>query len=93
MLAKCATEVKRNTERTKGTLVANLRLSKRFNLGKGTALEGIFEAFNVFDRANFTGIDGVFGPGAFPSTPRTTYAQYTTAAAPRQLQLAARFIF
>jgi hypothetical protein len=91
--ANPATEVKRNSERVRGVLNANLRVSKRFNLGKGTALEGIFEAFNVFDRANFTGIDGVFGPGAFPSTPRTTYAQYTTASAPRQLQLAARFIF
>jgi hypothetical protein len=65
--ANPATEVTRNSERVRGVLHANLRLSKRFNLGKGTALEGIFEAFNVFDRANFTGIDGVFGPGAFPA--------------------------
>jgi hypothetical protein len=91
--ANPATEISRNSERQRGILNVNLRLSKRFNLGKGTALEGIFEAFNVFDRANFTTIDGVFGPGAFPSAPRTTYAQYTSAAAPRQLQLAARFVF
>jgi hypothetical protein len=91
--ANPATEVGRNSERTKGALNVNTRVSKRFNLGKGAAIEGIFEAFNLFDRANFTGIDGVFGPGVFPSAPRTTYAQYTSAAAPRQLQLAARLIF
>lgn len=88
-----ATEVRRNTERARGTLVANARVSKRVNLGKGTTVEAIFEVFNLFDRANFGGIDGVFGPGAFPGTPRPTYAQYTTAAAPRQIQLAARFAF
>lgn len=88
-----ATELRRNTERLRGILNANMRVSKRFNLGKGTAVEGIFEAFNLFDRANFGTIDNTFGPGAFPSAPRATYGQYTTAAAPRQLQLAARFVF
>jgi hypothetical protein len=91
--ANPATEVKRNSERMRGTLVANARVSKRFEFGKGTALEGIFEVFNLFDRANFTAIDGVFGPGAFPAAPRPTFGQYTTAAAPRQIQLAARFVF
>ena len=90
-----ATEIGRNTGLTTGTLNVNARLSKRFKLSNDMAIEGIFEVFNLFDRPAFSNltIDNNFGPGVYPTNPVATYGQYTTAGAPRQMQLAARFIF
>lgn len=88
-----STEVRRNTERMRGTLIVNARLSKRFRIRNGASIEGIVEAFNLFDRANFLTIENTFGTGAFPTSPSATYGQYTTARDPRQVQLAARLIF
>jgi hypothetical protein len=93
------TELPRNSERMRGTFSVDLRLSKRFKLSNDFAIEGIVEAFNIFDRANFGSVDTVdvidtnFGPGAFPNVPRATYGQYTQALNPRQVQLAAKVIF
>lgn len=41
-----------------------IRLSRRFRLGGSRALEAIIEAFNLFDRTNFSQINNVFGRGA-----------------------------
>jgi hypothetical protein len=57
------------------------------------------EAFNLFDRVNYSEVNNVFGPGAFPGNPqrdasgRVTYGRYTRAYAPRQVQLALRLTF
>ena len=88
-----STEVRRNSERLRGTFIVNARVSKRFRIRNGASIEGIVEAFNLFDRANFLTIENTFGAGVFPTSPSATYGQYLTARDPRQIQLAARLIF
>jgi hypothetical protein len=94
-----ASRVGRNRERLAGTATVDARLSRAFGLSRGMALEVIVEGFNLLDRVNYTELNNVFGPGAFPDHPQTdaagrvTYGRYTKASAPRQVQLAARLTF
>jgi hypothetical protein len=94
-----ASRVGRNHERLAGTATVDARLSRLFGLSRGTSLEVIVEGFNLFDRVNYTEVNNVFGPGAFPDHPQTdaagrvTYGRYVKAAAPRQVQVAARLTF
>ena len=59
----------------------------------------IAEAFNLFDRTNFSEINNIFGRGAFPNQPQTdaqgrvTYGLYEQALPPRQVQLALKLSF
>ncbi|HEX6739674.1 MAG TPA: hypothetical protein VF310_15445 [Vicinamibacteria bacterium] len=91
--------VGRNSETTADQFTVDVRLSKKMGLGGGAAVEAIAEAFNVFDRVNFSEINDVFGPGAFPNQPlrdargRVIYGLYNKALAPRQIQLALRLSF
>ena len=62
----------------------NLRLSKRFRFAQRRALLLQLEAFNLFNRTNYGGVNMTWGTGA---DPRDTYGEYTSANAPRQLQL------
>jgi hypothetical protein len=97
--ANPASSVGRNAETMSGQFIVDLRLSKKFNLGGGAALEAIAEAFNLFDRTNFSEINNIFGRGAFPSQPQTdaqgrvTYGLYEQALPPRQIQLALKVSF
>jgi hypothetical protein len=94
-----ASSVGRNAETMSGQFNVDLRLSKRFKLGGGAALDAIVEAFNLFDRTNFSEINNIFGRGAFPDQPQTdaqgrvTYGQYEQALPPRQVQLALKLSF
>jgi hypothetical protein len=94
-----STSVGRNTETMKGQFNVDARLSRRFKLGPRVALEGIVEAFNLFDRTNFSEINNIFGRGAFPGDPqrdaqgRVTYGLYEQALPPRQIQLAVKMSF
>jgi hypothetical protein len=71
----------------------DLRVSRRFALSGGVSVEPMFEVFNLFNRANFTEINNVFGVGAYPQAPLATYGQFLRAAPPRQAQIAARILF
>ena len=51
------------------------------------------EAFNLFDRVNYSEINNVFGTGTFPDNPLPTYGRYEQALPPRQIQLAAKVSF
>jgi len=94
-----ASSVSRNSETMDKQIIVDLRLSKRIKLGSRFSVELIAEAFNLFDRANFSEINGIFGRGAFPNAPQTdvqgrvTYGLYEQALAPRQVQLAAKLNF
>ncbi|HEY7516540.1 MAG TPA: TonB-dependent receptor, partial [Vicinamibacteria bacterium] len=94
-----ASRVVRNAERLPATATVDARLSRRFGVGRGAAVEVLVEAFNLFDRVNYSEVQNVFGTGPFPGEPqrdssgRVTYGRYTKALAPRQVQLAARFTF
>ncbi len=75
------------------------RLSKRFALPAGASLVALVEAFNLFDRTNFSEVNNIFGRGAFPGEPqrdaegRVTFGLFEQAAPPRQVQLAVRVSF
>jgi hypothetical protein len=90
--------VGRNSEHMDEQVVVDLRVSKKIRL-REMAVEGIFEVFNLFNRANFSEINNIFGSGAFPAQPltdaqgRVTYGNYEQALPPRQVQLAIRFSF
>jgi hypothetical protein len=77
----------------------DVRLARTFALPRGARVEVLAEAFNLFDRVNYSDVNNVFGPGAFPDQPlvdsagRVTYGRYTKAYPPRQVQLAARVSF
>ena len=74
------------------------RLSKRFTM-RGATLVALVEAFNLFDRANFSEVNNIFGRGAFPGEPqrdeqgRVTFGRFEQALPPRQVQLALRVSF
>ncbi len=83
--------------RDAGTLPAqatlDVRVSRRFALRGRTKLELLVEAFNLFNRANFTDINNIFGTGTYPANPLPTYGQFQKAGPGRQVQLALRFSF
>jgi hypothetical protein len=94
-----ASRVGRNRELMPTTASVDARVSRRFRLPRKAEVEVLVDAFNLLDRANFSDVNNVFGPGAFPTDPQrdaagqVTYGRYTKAYAPRQLQLAARLSF
>jgi carboxypeptidase family protein/TonB-dependent receptor-like protein len=94
-----ASSVARNSGTMASQFICDLRLSKRFRFGKSAAFEVLVEAFNVFNRTNFSEINNIFGRGAFPNDPqkdaqgRVTYGLYEQALAPRQVQLGAKISF
>jgi len=89
----------RNQELTPDFASVDLRLARRVALSRRVTLELLAEAFNLLDRANFSDVNNVFGPGSYPSAPqldpqgRASYGLATKAYAPRQVQLAARLSF
>jgi hypothetical protein len=93
------TAVGRNSQTTSAQYNVDVRLSKKVGLGGARFLEAIAEGFNVFDRVNYSEVNNVFGPGAFPQSPqrdaqgRVTYGLDQKALAPRQLQLALKLVF
>ncbi len=68
----------------------NLRMSRKLRFGGRRALLLQFEAFNLFNRTNYSGINMTWGTTL---EPRSTYGTFTSASAPRQLQLGVKFEF
>jgi hypothetical protein len=87
-----SSSVQRNAGRLPTEATVDLRVSRRFSKNE-VVVEPIFEVFNLFNRANFTDVNNVFGTGAYPSAPLPTYGQFVRAAAPRQAQLGIRLTF
>jgi outer membrane receptor protein involved in Fe transport len=97
--ADAGSRVPRNSELTPDYASVDLRLSRRVSIGRRGSLDLIAEAFNLLDRTNFSEVNNVFGPGAYPAAPqrdpqgRASFGLPTKAYAPRQVQLAARLSF
>ena len=91
--ADITTSVRRNSETMKGQFIVDTRLSKRFSFAGGHAFDAIIDVFNLLNRTNYTEINNIFGAGAFPTNPVSTYGQYTEALPGRQIQLAAKVTF
>jgi hypothetical protein len=93
------TSVGRNSETTPAQLILDARIARRVAVRGRTAIEVIVEAFNLFNRSNFSEVNNIFGSGPFPSAPardaqgRVTYGVFEQALPPRQIQLALRFTF
>jgi hypothetical protein len=91
--------VGRNSETMEKQVTLDVRVSKSFPLQGRATVEGIFEVFNLLNRANFSEINNIFGSGAFPDSPQTdslgrvTYGRYEQALPPRQVQLAVKVTF
>ncbi len=87
-----ATSVGRNSGTLPMQATVDLRVMRRFDVRR-LKIDGIFEVFNLFNRTNYTDINNIFGVGSYPSQPLPTYGQFTQAAPPLQVQLAARVSF
>jgi hypothetical protein len=85
--------VGRNTENLPVQATVDLRVAKRFGIGDVARFDAIFEVFNLLNRTNFTEVNNIAGPGAFPGGALSSFGQFTQAAAPLQVQLAARISF
>ena len=93
-----ATSVGRNSQNTEAQYSVDLRVSRRFAMGKSAAFEAIFDVFNLFNTTNFYEDTNqssftIFGTGSYPSNPLPTYNRYTQTLPPRQAQLAAKILF
>ena len=91
--------VRRNNAVMPAQLTFDARLAKRFAVRGRSAIDVVVEAFNLFNRSNFSEVNNIFGSGAFPAEPvrdgqgRVTYGLFEQALPPRQIQLALRFTF
>lgn len=94
--------VGRNTGRGPAYATTDLRLSRKVWLGaESRQLDFLFEAFNLFNSVNYAGVNNVIGttPPAQASVegsssiPANRPLGFTSAFAPRQLQLGLRFSF
>jgi Carboxypeptidase regulatory-like domain len=83
--------------RNLGTLPAqvsvDLRFSRRVALGERASIDAIVDVFNLFNRANFTDVNNIFGVGAYPTNASATFGQFQQAGPPRQAQLAVKVNF
>jgi len=71
----------------------NARASRSFALGERVRMEAIGEAFNLLNHRNNLTRNGVFGAGAYPTSPSATFGTVTAVQDPRGVQLALRFRF
>jgi hypothetical protein len=91
--------VSRNGERFPSWATLDLRVSRSFRTGGRGSVTVAIDAFNVFNRANFTDVNNVFGPGAYPGEPqvdargRVVFGRFQKTHAPRQVQLGVRLSF
>lgn len=94
-----ASSVGRNSGTMPSQVTVDVRLSKRIAMRGGATMVVLAEAFNLFNRSNFSEVNAVFGPQTFPSEPqgdaqgRVTYGLFEQALPPRQIQLALRMSF
>jgi hypothetical protein len=82
--------VGRNTGRGFDYSSLDLRLSRRFRFTENADLELLVEAFNVFNRANYSVPNNTFGTG---TAPPASFGRPTAAMDPRQIQVGFRFNF
>jgi hypothetical protein len=91
----------RNTGRGEPFYQVDLRLARRFTFAESKYVELTFEAFNLLNHTNFTGINNIIGatplidghPTGIRGRAPTQPLGFTSAAPARQLQFGARFNF
>jgi hypothetical protein len=85
--------INRNAGEGHAILNVSARLSRTFALGERARLQLIAEMFNALNHVNVVTLNGVFGTGAYPSVPSSTFGQITAVNDPRTGQFAARLSF
>ena len=93
--------VGRNTGKGPSFFAADLRVSRRFDLPReSTDVEFIFEAFNLLNNVNYSGVNNVVGPlvdsgdvGGSQAIPANRPLGFTSAFDPRQIQFGFRLNF
>lgn len=88
-----STAIGRNAGLLPAQATVDVRVARRWPLGGSRNIETMLEAFNLFNRSNFTDVNNIFGTGTYPSNPLATYGQFLQAGPPRQIQLAVRLSF
>ena len=88
-----SSSVSRNSGTMPSQATVDVRVSRRFRLGGRWAIDGMLEAFNLFNRTNFTEINNVFGVQSYPANPLQTFGRFEQAAAPLQVQIGLRLRF
>ena len=88
-----SSSINRNAGTLPGQVTVDLRFSRRLALGGRTSVDAIVDVFNLFNRANFTDINNIFGSDAYPTNPSPTFGQFQQAGPPRQAQLAVKVNF
>lgn len=83
-------EVGRNTFDGPGRQVVDVRLAKRFGLGDRRRLLVQIDAFNLFNRVNYLGVNTTWGTAL---AARDTFGRFESAADPRQLQFGLKLEF
>ena len=91
----------RNTGAGPDYVSVDLRIARAFAFGENIRLEGIFEAFNLFNRVNYSGVNNIVGPTPLPSyhvegrsdVPANAPLGFTSAFDPRQIQLGVKLKF
>ena len=89
----------RNTGIGPGYASFNLRLAKEFVLDDSLRIEAMADAFNLFNRVNFSGVNNVVGNMTITNVrvegnralPPSAPLAFTSAADPRQIQLGLKF--
>jgi hypothetical protein len=91
--ADSATSLPRNSGTMPPQATLDTRISRKFRVGNSANLDVILEAFNLFNRVNFTEANNIFGRGAYPTAAVPAFGRFEQTGPPRQLQLAAKFNF
>ncbi len=90
--ANPASSIKRNSGRLTSHTTVDLRVSRPIQV-RALDIEPVLDVLNLFNRANFINVQNIFGSGAYPSQPSSTFGQFTQAAPGRQLQIGLRLLF
>jgi hypothetical protein len=89
----------RNTGIGPGYVSFNLRMAKDFVAKENLRIEAVADAFNLFNRVNFSGVNNIVGNMTIPnvrvegnrSLPPSAPLAFTSAFDPRQIQLGLKF--
>jgi len=85
--------IPRNAGQGSAFSTVNLRLSRTVRAGRRVKLEGLVEAFNLFNRRNDIARITVFGADAYPTNPAPNFGQVTVVGDPRSLQFGFRVTY
>jgi len=85
--------ISRNAGESHAILNMSIRLSRTFALTERLRLQALGEMFNTLNHVNVVTLNGVFGTGAYPTNPSSTFGQITAVNDPRAAQFALRLSF